>query len=78
MSILAVTVDLVIGIDPHRHTHTASTVDADAGDHHGSPARLLADTLDEHGGDTLGGDVIGARWGAGRGRIHRVGVVIRW
>lgn len=36
MTILADTVDIVIGVDPHKHTHTAAVVAADTGKHHGS------------------------------------------
>jgi hypothetical protein len=36
MTILADTVDLVIGVDPHTHTHTAALVAADTGNHHAS------------------------------------------
>ena len=36
MTILADTVDLVIGVDPHKHTHTAAVVAADTGKHHAS------------------------------------------
>lgn len=36
MTILADTVDIVIGVDPHKHTHTAAIVAADTGKHHAS------------------------------------------
>lgn len=36
MTILADIVDLVIGVDPHKHTHTAAVVAAGTGKHHGS------------------------------------------
>lgn len=36
MSILADSVDVVIGVDPHKHTHTAAVIAADTGKHHGS------------------------------------------
>jgi transposase len=36
MTILADTFDLVIGVDPHKHTHTAAIVAADTGKHHAS------------------------------------------
>ena len=36
MPILADTVDIVIGVDPHKHNHTAAVVAADTGKHHGS------------------------------------------
>ena len=36
MTILADTVDIVIGVDPHKHTHTATIVAADTGKHHTS------------------------------------------
>ena len=36
MPILADTVDIVIGVDPHKHNHTAAVVAADTGRHHGS------------------------------------------
>lgn len=36
MSILADTVEFVIGVDPHKHTHTAAVVSADTGKHHAS------------------------------------------
>lgn len=36
MSILAESVDVVIGVDPHKHTHTAAVIAADTGKHHGS------------------------------------------
>lgn len=36
MTILADTVDVVIGVDPHKHTHTAAVVAADTARHHGS------------------------------------------
>lgn len=58
MTILADTVDIVIGVDPHKHTHTAAVIAADTGRHHASrtssadPAgfsELLA-LADEHPG----------------------------
>jgi len=36
MTILADSVDVVIGVDPHKHTHTAAIVAADTGKHHAS------------------------------------------
>ena len=37
MPILADTVDIVIGVDPHKHNHTAAVAAAaDTGKHHGS------------------------------------------
>ena len=37
MAILADTVDIVIGVDPHKHNHTAAVAAAaDTGKHHGS------------------------------------------
>lgn len=36
MTILAETVDVVIGVDPHKHTHTAAAVAAATGKHHAS------------------------------------------
>src|SRR4051794_36029716 len=36
MPTLADTVDVVIGVDPHKHTHTAAIVGADTGKHHAS------------------------------------------
>ena len=36
MTILADSVDIVIGVDPHKHTHTAAFVAADTGKHHDS------------------------------------------
>ncbi len=36
MTILADTVDVVIGVDPHKHTHTAAVIAADTGRLHGS------------------------------------------
>jgi transposase len=36
MTILADTVDVVIGVDPHKHTHTAAVVAATTGKHYGS------------------------------------------
>ncbi|HAP75713.1 MAG TPA: hypothetical protein DCR14_06480 [Acidimicrobiaceae bacterium] len=36
MTILADTVDIVIGVDPHKHTHTAAVVAAHTGKHHAS------------------------------------------
>lgn len=34
MTILADSTDIVIGIDPHKHTHTAALVAAGTGKHH--------------------------------------------
>ena len=36
MTVLADAVDVVIGVDPHKHTHTAAAVAADTGKHHAS------------------------------------------
>lgn len=36
MSILADSVDVVIGVDPHKHTHTGAVIAAETGKHHGS------------------------------------------
>jgi transposase len=36
MTILADSVDIVIGVDPHKHTHTAAVIAAGTGKHHGS------------------------------------------
>lgn len=36
MTILADSVDIVIGVDPHKHTHTAAFVAADTGKHYDS------------------------------------------
>jgi transposase len=36
MTVLADSVDVVIGVDPHKHTHTAAAVAADTGKHHAS------------------------------------------
>lgn len=36
MTILADSVDIVIGVDPHKHTHTAAVVAADTGKHDAS------------------------------------------
>ena len=56
MTILADSVDIVIGVDRHKHTHTAPVVAADTGKHHASRtssadpdgfAELLA-LADEH------------------------------
>lgn len=42
MTILADTVDLVIGVDPHKHTHSAVVVAADTGKHHASRTACAA------------------------------------
>lgn len=42
MSILADTVDVVIGVDPHKHTHTAAVIAADTGKHYASHTACAA------------------------------------